>query len=90
LDHDVLKEYGVIIVDGSIGCQMGFVLINKETLIIDFSMSPYVFPLFMEIDRPLAIFRGMPLDKERYEDAPIKDTTLHEDSRAVIVPASGT
>jgi hypothetical protein len=90
LDHDVLKEYGVIIVDGSIGCQMGFVLINKEPLIIDFNMSPYLFPLFMEIDRPLAIFRGMPLDKERYEDAPIKDTTLHDDSRAVIVPASGT
>ena len=28
-DHDILQEHGMTIVDGSIGCQMGFVLIDK-------------------------------------------------------------
>ncbi|KAE9371245.1 hypothetical protein N431DRAFT_467435 [Stipitochalara longipes BDJ] len=90
LDYDVLKEYGMIVVDGSIGCQMGFTLIDKETLIVDFNIPPFVFPLFIEIDRPVAILRGTPFDKEHYIDAPIKDTTLHHDSKEVIVPASDT
>jgi len=88
LDIDVLKKYGMTVVDGSHGSRMGFTLIDRDTLVVDFGLQSSVFPLLAEMARPVAILRYDPLDKEDYRDIPIHDFSLRHKGKEVIVPAS--
>lgn len=61
-----LNDCQITVVDGNIGYQTGYILVDDQTLVVDFGLHPLLFPLFAEIARPVAILRYLELNLEDY------------------------
>jgi hypothetical protein len=90
LDLEVLKEYGMTIVNGDTGSHMGFLLVDEGTLVVDFDLPYSVFPLFMEITTPIAFLRDFPITMTDYRNYEIYEYTLPHKGKTFNVPALGT
>jgi hypothetical protein len=90
LDEEVLKEHGMTVVNGAAGYRMGFVLVDENTLVVDFGLRGDVFPLLREIARPAAILRHSPLDVNNYRNLEEHCYFLLPVGRELYVPGLGT
>jgi hypothetical protein len=83
------------VVNGDIGHQMGYVLVDSDTLVVDLIMIQTVAPVIFEITRPAALLTAWPILLEAIESEVIfrytltghnKDGSQKED---VIIPGLG-
>lgn len=61
IDEKVCAQFGMTVVNGDIGHQMGYLLIDEDTLVVDWMCSGSVVPLIFEITRPAGLLLAGPL-----------------------------
>lgn len=61
IDEEVAAKFGMTVVNGDIGHQIGYLLIDEFTLVVDLVSCLSIAPLVFEITRPAALLTVCPL-----------------------------
>jgi len=61
IDEEVAQKFGMTVVNGDLGHQMSYLLIDDDTLVVDLMKSGSVAPLIFEITRPAGFLTICPL-----------------------------
>jgi hypothetical protein len=61
IDEEVAHKFGMTVVNGDIGHQMSYLLVDADTLVVDLMSSGSVVPLIFEITRPAGFLTFYPL-----------------------------
>jgi hypothetical protein len=76
IDEEVAAQFGMTVVNGDIGHQMGYLLIDQFTLVVDLISMFFVAPLIFEITRPAGLLTPWPLLMEVLESEVIFSYTF--------------
>jgi hypothetical protein len=89
LDERVAAHYGMQVVNGDVGHQMGWLKIDESTLVIDLRTCFPLIQLVFEITRPAAIFSPVVLTPDLFDPAEPFSYTLRHNGQEVVVPGLG-
>jgi hypothetical protein len=67
IDEEVAAQFGMTVVNGDIGHQMGYLLIDQFTLVVDLVSVFFLAPLIFEITRPAGLLAPWPLFMDQLE-----------------------
>ena len=91
VDQEVAAKYGMQILNGDFGHQMGWAKIDDSTLVVDLATAFPIYEIIFEIARPAAIFTPGPIDSDStglWVDQPYS-LTLRYDGKQIVVPDLG-
>jgi hypothetical protein len=91
MDQEVAAKYGMQILNGDFGHQMGWAKIDDSTLVVDLTTVFPIYELIFEIARPAALFTSGPIDPnwtDLWVDQPYS-LTLRHDGKEIVVPDLG-
>jgi hypothetical protein len=76
-DEEVLKNFGITVVDSNIGYQVGACLLDLYTLVVDFVARWPVSHVVFETARPAGILKSHPIDVDLEYDDPEREAIFH-------------